>query len=289
MKGETFVKYNFLRFPNGKPKAVTLSYDDGCNTDTKLIETIEKYGIKCTFNLVGSTVEKGEELSVDFIKKNILGKGHEIANHGYYHRGLDCVRPIEGIRDTLDSRLCLEKTFGIIVRGMAFPDRNVNRFVKPDVYAEVKNYLKELDIAYSRLPCGNESFELPDDWYSWAPTTHHKNPNLMKLADEFLNLDLSKLYIASRSAKVFYMWGHSFEFENNGNWELLDEICLKLCGKDDVWYATNIDIYNYVRAYSSLVYSADGKTAYNPTLIDVWADIDGETVCIKSGETKKLK
>ena len=40
-----------MRFPGGKEKAVTLSYDDGYPTDIKLSEIITKSGLKCTFNL----------------------------------------------------------------------------------------------------------------------------------------------------------------------------------------------------------------------------------------------
>ena len=45
------VKYNFLRFPGGKTKALTLSYDDGCKQDIRFSKIVTKYGLKCTFNL----------------------------------------------------------------------------------------------------------------------------------------------------------------------------------------------------------------------------------------------
>ncbi len=284
------MKYNFLRFPGGKSKTVTLSYDDGFKDDIRFLETINKYNIKCTFNLVGSNVENEWGLTKDFIRENIIAKGHEIANHGYNHRGLEAARPIEGIQDTLNSRLTLEREFGIIVRGMAFPDKSVNRFLKPKTYERVRNYLEELDVAYTRCTTTNETgkFELPEDWHNWYVTAHHKNPKLMEYIDEFIQLDLSKLYISSRSPKIFFLWGHSFEFERNQNWELLESICEKISGKEDIWYATNIEIYDYVQAYNSLVYSADGTIVYNPTLIDVWFDIDGQLYCIKSGETKRI-
>ena len=51
------MKYRFLRFPGGKFKAVTLSYDDGNISDVKFIETINKYGLKATFNLCSTIVD----------------------------------------------------------------------------------------------------------------------------------------------------------------------------------------------------------------------------------------
>ena len=281
--------YNFLRFPGGKPKAVTFSYDDGSKSDIKFLEIVNKYNLKGTFNLVGSVLNDESHISVDFAKENILGKGHEIANHGYKHRALNMIRTIEGIRDTLDSRLFLEKEFDTIIRGMAFPDRSVNKFISPDAYKRVKSYLEETDIAYARLTGGdNDKFEVPEDWHNWVPTAHHDNPEIMNYIDKFVELNLLNLYCACRTPRIFYLWGHSFEFESKNNWEHLEEICQKLSGREDVWYATNIEIYDYVKAYEALRYSADGTIVYNPTLYEIWFDVDGKVYSIKPGETIRV-
>ncbi len=283
------MKYNFIRFPGGRAKAVTFSYDDGSKSDVKLVETVDKYGIKCTFNLVGDSVAAEKGITKAFIKERMIGGGHEIAVHGYYHRGQDVLRPIEGIRDVLDCRLALESEFGMIIRGMAYPDRCPNRFKIPDTYARIRTYLEELDIAYARtVGDDNDRFELPEDFLDWFPTAHHDNPKVMEYIEKFVSMDMSKLYIAQRSAKLFFLWGHSAEFERNGNWEHLEAICQKLSGHGDVWYATNMEIYEYVTAYRSLKWSADGSMVYNPTLYEIWFDIDRTLYQIKPGETLKI-
>ena len=71
--------------------------------------------------------------------------------------------------------------------------------------------------------------------------------------------------------------------------EHLEEICEKLGNKDDTWYATNYEIYEYVNAYLSLIYSADGSKIYNPTLKTIWLEIDDVPYAIKSGETIRVK
>ena len=281
------VHYSFLRFPEGKPKAVTLSYDDGAYTDVRLLEIIDKYGLKCTLNIPGNNVTNGQ-LSLDYLKNTVLAHGHEIATHGYMHRANDSIRPIEGIRETLDSRIALENALGQIVRGMAYPDRSVDRARTPLTYENVKSYLSMLGIAYARMAGGNEDFELPEDWLNWMPTTHHENPKIFELIEKFSQTDLNKLYCSNRSPKVFYLWGHSFEFEGNKNWDRLEKICSALSGKADVWYATNMEIHDYVESYRSLVYSADGQRIFNPALKDIWFDIDGRLCVIHSGETITL-
>lgn len=44
-----------------KLKAVTFSYDDGTTQDIRLIELLNKYGLKCTFNLNSGLWAKLEE------------------------------------------------------------------------------------------------------------------------------------------------------------------------------------------------------------------------------------
>ena len=282
------MRYRFLRFPGGLYKAVTLSYDDSCKDDIRFSETICAHGLKCTFNINSGFIAEKEgdwHLTREQIKKYLIDTGNEIAVHGKNHRALGKVTPVDGIRDVLDCRTELEKDFGMIIRGMAYPDSGITRFENGADYADIKHYLKDLGIVYSRTLGGdNDSFALPTDWHAWMPTAHHTNPELFSYIDKFLNEPMPS-YDASQTPKLFYLWGHSFEFENNKNWDLLEKICSALSNKPDVWYATNIEIYDYVSAYRSLVFSADGSMVYNPTLLDIWFTEDGKTYVIKSGET----
>ena len=41
----------FMRFPGNRPKAFTLSYDDGVVQDIRFMEILNRNGLKCTFNL----------------------------------------------------------------------------------------------------------------------------------------------------------------------------------------------------------------------------------------------
>ena len=121
------------------------------------------------------------------------------------------------------------------------------------------------------------------------PSAHAMNPELFDYIDKFLELDLKNAYISSRNSRLFYLWGHSFEFDReNVGWEHLDRICEKLGGHDDIWYATNMEIYNYVEAYKALSFSADSTLVYNPTLIPIWFDVNGKTYAVNPGETLRI-
>ncbi len=283
------MRYQFLRFPNGKAKAVTLSYDDGCRQDVRFADTITRYGLKCTFNLNSDMLRGEHALSKETVTEHFLDQGHEIAVHGAFHRAEGSLRPIEGIRDVLDCRLELEQKYGRIIRGMAYPDSGITRMNNGASYETIKQYLTELDIAYARTLGGdNTDFMLPADWHRWMPTAHHTNPHLMEWIDQFVALDVSSLYKASQHPRLFYLWGHAYEFDRNENWELLDQIGQKLGGKENVWYATNMEIYDYVTAYQSLIYSADGTRIYNPTLLTIWLERDQILYSIQPGETLEV-
>lgn len=286
------MRHRFMRFPGGKPKAVTFSYDDGVREDIRLAEVLDRYGLKGTFNLnsgLWGEDTNGRRLSPAEIRQYIIDKGHEVALHGKHHLANGSVSVIDGIQDVLNCRLEMESAFGRILRGMAYPNSGVTRFANNTDYQKVRQYLIELDIAYSRTLGGdNKRFEMPEDWYAWMPTAHHNNPEIFEYIDAFLQLDFTQISTAGLRPRLFYIWGHSYEFDRKNNWEHLEKICTLLSGKEDIWYATNMEIYNYNQAYNALQFSADGTIVYNPTLYTVWFAIGKKDYCIQPGETMTL-
>ena len=283
------MRYVFMRYPGGKAKAVTFSYDDGVWQDKRLAEIFDRYGMKCTFNLNCDCFHE-DGFTPEQLSEFFLSKGHEIAVHGQCHRANGNLRPIEGIKDVLYCRLELEDKCGRIIRGMAYPDSGIviqGNFVS---YSQIKQYLTELDIAYARSHSGdNNSFELPEDFHNWVPSVRHRNPKFHEYVDEFINLYVSKIGNPSgRHPRLLYIWGHSYEFDNDDNWDVIITACEKLSHSDDIWFATNIEIYDYIEAYKNLKYSADGHLVYNPSVTEVWIDADGVRFCIKPGETVRI-
>ena len=81
------------------------------------------------------------------------------------------------------------------------------------------------------------------------------------------------------------MWGHTYEFERDNNWEDIEIIAERLGGKDNVWYATNIEVYDYVEAYRSLLWSADSNRVYNPSAKRIWFSRGKKLYSVEPGET----
>lgn len=287
------MKYRFLAFPGGKQKAVTFSYDDGVNQDIRLSELFCKYGVKGTFNvnsgLFGAPGVNSSRLTAEEIKENIIDKGHEVAVHGVNHIASAAASPTLCLKDAFECRRVLEDTFDCIIRGMAYPDSGIRMVANNNSYETVKNILTYSGIVYARsLQGDNDKFSLPEDFHAWVPTAHHDNPELFNWIDEFNSLKYDTGRSKLNAPRLLYIWGHSYEFDTKNNWDRIEEILKRVSGKDDVWYATNIEIYDYVSAYNSLIFSADETKVYNPTATTVWITYDCKTVKVEPKETLKL-
>ncbi|MBE6542076.1 MAG: polysaccharide deacetylase [Ruminococcaceae bacterium] len=272
-----------MKFPGGLLKALTLSYDDAVIQDIPMIELMQKYGIKGTFN-INSGLFADEEyrnyetkshcrMTKDMAYETYANSGMEIAVHGVRHLSLSNVTTEEAYNDVYYDRDNLEKMFGHPIHGMAYAYCAYN-----DTVIEI---LKKCGIYYSRAGGETRRFDLPENWLVLHPTCHHDDPKLPRLTDEFISADPEK-------PMMFYLWGHTYEFARNENWNVIIEFFEKIHGRDDIWYATNIEIYNYVKAFESLDFTVEGSVVYNPTALDVWFSADGKDYCVKSGETITL-
>lgn len=274
----------YMKFKNGKSKALTLSYDDGVVQDKRLIAIMNKYGLKGTFNIntgryfpEESQREKFQgKMKLSEAKELYTNSGHEVAVHALTHPFLEQLKAAEVLTEILEDRKNIESQYGTLARGMAYPFGTYND--------EVIELLKKCGICYSRTVKSTENFKLPENWLMLHPTCHHNNPRLMELAQHFV--EDAPGY--QNENWMFYLWGHSYEFDNNDNWEVIEKFAEYTGGKNDVWYAANIEIYDYVKAYEHLQVSVDKTIVYNPSLLDVWFLEKGETYCVRSGETLYL-
>ena len=261
-------------FPQGKAKALTMSYDDGKLQDERLVDIFNRCGIRGTFNLnYGIMQHDGARIPADRVKE--LYAGHEVATHTLTHPTIERCPLTEAAREILEDRKGLEGLVGGLVRGHAYPNGSYN--------GEIKQLFAQLGIAYGRVVSAVPDFALPADPMEWHPTCHHNAPNLMELAEYFVNFP-KRQYL-----KLMYVWGHSYEFDQANNWEVIERFCEYAGGRDDIWYATNIEIIDYMEAARRLLFTADGRAVFNPGAKSVWLQVnDGDYVEIAGGSFVEL-
>ena len=271
-----------MRFPGFKEKAVTLSYDDGVAQDKRLVQIMRKNGLKGTFNLNSGLFpqKSGWNMTAAEALDLYTGSGMEVAVHGQVHLSLANVDSAIAANDVLQDRLALEKLFGCVVKGMAYANGSYND--------DVVNILKMCGIEYARTVDSTGSFEVSNDWLRLHPTCHHKHPKLMELVKTFLEIKPDPLRVQKYTPKLFYLWGHSYEFDNDNNWNVIEEFAETIGNREDIWYATNGEVYAYVKAFDGLRWAADGKIVHNPSGLDVYICCNKKEYLVKSGAMIKL-
>lgn len=113
---------------------------------------------------------------------------------------------------------------------MAYPGNGNNA----DRVAEIiKNHTA---IKYARTTNDTLSFDIQDNLYLFNPTIHHDDyDNLFRLGEEFVCLKPD-------TPKLFYIWGHSYEFDIFNDWDKFEEFLKLISGKDDIFYGINKEV-----------------------------------------------
>jgi len=157
---------------------------------------------------------------------------------------------------------------------MSYPNGSFNK--------EIKKLLPHLGMEYARaVQTTGGGFGLPEDWLEWRGTCHH-NDHLLEHAEQFVKLHKRQyLYL-------MYVWGHSYEFDNDNNWELMESFCEAVGGLEEIWYATNIELVHYMKACEALIFSAALDFVYNPGALSVWLEIDGLIIEVAGGQTVRF-
>ena len=228
---------------NGKKKAITFSFDDGVTQDIRLIEILNKYGLKGTFNLNSARlglpgdvwkVEWGEipRRMINASQVKELYAGHEVAVHTMTHPNLTTLNDETVIRQVDEDRKMLSELCGYPVIGMAYPCGGVNNDER--VAALIKN---NTPIRYARTITSTYSYELQkENLLRFNATLHFLDARTEEVAEKFLNMQTEK-------EQLLYIWGHSYELDyDESRWVRFENLCKLLSGREDIFYGTNKEV-----------------------------------------------
>lgn len=275
-----------LLFPGGKCKALTLSYDDGVRQDRRLVEILNRYGLTATFNISSGLFgveERGvsSDPTVDVSKleqQEVLSlyAGHEIAGHCLRHANLTGLGAPAAMYEILEDKKQLEQLAGQPLRSFAYPYGAYT--------PQVQQLLELAGYQGARTTHPTYGFDLPQNLLAWDPTCHHRDPRLMELAETFCHQQ-PRFF----RPWLFYLWGHAYEFDQHHNWQVIEDFARFVSPfADQIWFASNGDISDYLLAWKRLQYSADGRMIRNPSALAIWLQIEGQVHCIQPGQTLAL-
>lgn len=274
----------FMRYPGGLGKAVTLSYDDGVQQDIQMIALMKKYGVKGTFNLNSARFITRDHVYPEgkvwraMIDEDVVPTYSDpicsIATHSAHHPTLTNASEAEIAHELLSDRKTLENLFGRVIKGHVIPNGPYDE--------KTIKVVKMCGLKYMRTGKSTHSYEYPKSLIPLHATCSHADPRLLELTERFL-ADTPK-----EDPFLFYLWGHTYTFEGNNNWYIIEDFMRAVSGKADVWYATNDEIFDYAEKYDQLECSADGHIVTNPTDIEIWFKVGSRIISVKSGETIRV-
>ena len=227
---------------DGKLKAVTFSYDDAVLQDIRFIELLDKYNLKGTFNLnsdfLGTEnhlIREGvwvDHTKVPFGKTKEIYKNHEVAVHTLTHPNLKNVKEDSVvIRQVEQDRINLTNIVGYNVQGMAYPcggdcyDDRIIRLIRENT-----------GVKYARTTNSNHSFDIQTELLDFSPTVYHMDfDKMFELGEKFIDLKPD-------NPKIYYIWGHTYEFDIANTWDKMEEFLKMISGREDIFYGTNEEV-----------------------------------------------
>ncbi len=243
-------------WPGGKWKALIMSYDDGPAADTQMVNLFNKNSIVGTFNLATVFLDTPDFLESSKIAS--LFSGHEVANHSVHHPYL-AQQTIAGITSEIEE--CNDVLSGLMdynIHGMAYPFGGIGTYDY-----RVMDIAKNQGIRYARTTNDSYSLEIPTDFpdglMQWSPTVNDWDAE--NFSDQLLAWDQEKMALA-------YIWGHSHFLDETG-WTRLTTFCETVGNRNDIWYAKNIEVADYLLAISNLIYE-DNKVRNPSADIAIW-------------------
>ncbi len=229
-------------------KYLTFSFDDGVTQDKRMIKILNKYGLKCTFNLNSSLLglkggweQNGKPLrhnKVSPLEIKEIYAGQEVAVHTLTHPNLTGESDDTVVYQVEEDRKQLSRLTGYEVCGMAYPCGGINNDDR--VAALIKEHT---GVRYSRTISSTLSFELPKNLYRLNPTVFIGDAeNVFALAEKFIQMKPTE-------PQLFYIWGHSYEFDvlDQMPWERFEEFCKLISGKEDIVYGTNKEVLTQLK------------------------------------------
>ena len=256
-------------FPDGRWKALIMSYDDGHVQDRGLIPILNAHGIKGTFHLNSNPLD--DDTFVTSSEVGTLYVGHEVSSHTVDHPYLDQLSADSISWEIGTDCSTLGALAGYTIRSMSYPFGAFNK----TILAVASN----LGVRSARTTLDTYSLAfLPPNPLKWHPSCHHTAAQ--GLADELVAR-------TSEEMALLFIWGHSYELDygqSNNSWDYISSLCTTLGGRGDIWYATMTEVNDYLTAIRSLTYPAT-NCVYNPSSsITVWAKLAGRLCKIHPGK-----
>ena len=220
----------------------TTSWDDGHPLDLRVAELLAKYGIRGTFYVPRRNIEGRSVLSATQLRA--LAGAFEIGGHTIDHVRLNAVSVDESRRQVAASKVALEDELGRPVAGFCYPGGVHTAAIREIVKAVGYRYARTIENFCVERPTDPFRLSTTLQLFPHRRTTYAKNlarggnwrarargfgiavasPSFDRALDRLLDE-------VARRAGVFHLWGHSWELEEHGLWNVLDRFLERVAAR----------------------------------------------------------
>jgi peptidoglycan/xylan/chitin deacetylase (PgdA/CDA1 family) len=231
---------------------VTTSWDDGHKLDIKLAALLKKYNLKGTIYVCpkDNEFEKKELLSEKEVKQ--ISKNLEIGAHTINHPTLTKINIKQAKKEIEDSKKYMERIISKKITSFCYPKGYFNRqlidIVKNSGYVYART-TRQMFIKYPKNIFTSDTTIQAMPLNFIARLGQIKNGvlrNQMMLPHLFFN-DWEKIAIKCfdqvyKNGGVFHLWGHSWQIENDKQWDALETVFKYISNRKGVKYLSNSEL-----------------------------------------------
>ena len=253
-------------YPGGKPKAFSITYDDGVLQDIPLVSLLNRYGLKGTFNLNSGLME--EEFAwvhssgavIRRLPSHIAAQlydGHEVASHTVSHPYMEHLSDEELMYQLGQDKAKLEQLFGREILGFAVPFDHFSQ--------RIADCARRCGFAYARTSQERYSYAPPKDHFHWGAGAYHVMPGFWDFAEGFFHTE--------EELALCQIVGHSYDLDTEQMWEPMEALFRRVAEDPNIVSMTHLDLARYLQAMEQAVISED--RVENPSDQTLWFSKNG--------------
>jgi peptidoglycan/xylan/chitin deacetylase (PgdA/CDA1 family) len=214
---------------------------------------LKEHGLKATFYVAPENQEFAKQDLLSLPEIRGLSQDFEIGAHSMTHRRLPTISEQEAAREIIESKAVLEQVTGKEIKVFCYPGgayTNLHvQLVKDAGYKYARTVAKfkfTVDDPYeagTSLPARNRGFGLN----VWQTACFVKfQPIKVLRCLEWDALAKAMFDQVTEGGGIYHIWGHSWEIDENDDWERLEDVFRYVSANPKVSYVTNGELEAYL-------------------------------------------
>ncbi len=232
---------------------LAISVDDGHPADLQAAELLQKFGLRATFYIPARNPERAV-MSLAGIQE--VARYFEVGSHTFNHKPLRDLSDEEARAEINDGKRWLEDLTGDTVVAFCYP--------KGKFHSGTVKLVREAGFVGARTCCLNVN-SFPKNPFSWGVSTHgyshsaaiqirhavlERNFNgifnfvfIHKLAQDWCEHFRHAVDFVEKHGGVAHLYFHSWEIEEQGQWNKLKQLLENISQRQDLLRLTNGDLF----------------------------------------------